>query len=145
MWRRYADIRGLEGYRRGADTLISGSGGDIGVAPMRRYPGLGGYRCGADTPISGSGGISVRRRHADIQGWGDIGVSVYRCGADLEPAVPAQCRQVQGDLEPESVVEDRHVARNESVLQERSRSAESTKHLHIICIGLSSGSQHPTV
>ena len=64
--RRYADIRGW---------------GDIGAAPIRRYPGLGGYRCGADTPISGAGGISTRRRYADIQGWGDIGVSVYRCGA----------------------------------------------------------------
>ena len=38
MRRRYADIRGW---------------GDIGAAPIRRYPGLGGYRC-----ID----VSVRRR-----------------------------------------------------------------------------------
>ena len=62
--------------------------------PIRRYRGRGGYRCGADTPISGASrgrGISVRRRYADIRGWGDIGAAPirrypglggYRCGAD---------------------------------------------------------------
>ena len=61
----------------------------------------------------------------------------YGCWPCLAPAFSQVCRKC--DLEPKIVMEDCHVARNES------RSAESTKHLHIICIGLSSGSQHPTV
>ena len=85
--RRYADIGGGEDIGAAPIRRYPGPG-DIGAAPIRRYPGLGGYRRGADTPISGTRGISVRRRYADIRGWGDIdaapirrypGLGGYRC------------------------------------------------------------------
>ena len=66
---------GLGGYRCGADTPISGSAGCGADTPIS---GLGGYRRGADTPISGSGGISVRRRYANIRVCGDIGAAPIR-------------------------------------------------------------------